>query len=142
MYGCARDIHMVRGVHHAAWCPSVPVPSTLVGLSVLLKEKPHELPRGLTVGSAGSGRAEGRGSVTRCGSGGNTVQETPDGVSNGPRHHGLTHFFYFLSLSTLFFFTFFFFGETVVDLQKSCKAVWIPRALSWPDGGSLSLFHT
>lgn len=51
-------------------------------------------------------------------------------MSDGPRHHRQRHFFFLLS--TLFFLTFFC-GETIVGLQKSCKALRTPRALPWPD---------
>lgn len=95
--------------------PGVPPAPCLRPWSVLVKEKPRGPPRGLTVGRAG---AASRAAWPwwpwwpwwPCWK--HTVQETPGGAARGPRRRGQRHSFCFLSLSTLFFFTFF--------LEKQC----------------------
>lgn len=98
--GTKRCVRFRRSAVHAtaAWRPSSTVSSTLV--------------------RAREGEATWAAAWPHCGAWPwwpcwkHTVQETPGGAARGPRRRGQRHSFCFLSLSTLFFFTFF--------LEKQC----------------------
>lgn len=133
--GTKRCVRFRRSAVHAtaAWRPSGTVSSTLVhareGEATWAAAWPH---CGACRGSVARGVAVVAVLEAHCAGDARRRGTWP----TSPRAEALFLFPSFID----FIFLYIFFGETMLDWQKSCKAAWSPRALSRPDCGSLSPF--